>query len=62
MNFTKVKNFLFKYMQTIFLILGMILINFGVLALLNIGAFLVCSGLSLLSIALLMNYEKQGGK
>ena len=62
MIFTRVKNFLFKYMQTIFLILGVILINFGVLALLNIGAFLVCSGLSLLSIALLMNYEKQGGK
>lgn len=61
MIFMKVVNFLFRYIQTIFLILGMILINFGVLVLLNIGAFLVCSGLSFLSLALLMNYEK-GGK
>lgn len=61
MNFTKVLNFLFKYTQTIFLILGMILISFGVLALLNVGAFLVCAGLSFTSLAFLINYEK-GGK
>lgn len=62
MNFIKVKNFLFKYIQTILLVIGLILIDFGVLALLNAGAFLICTGLSVLSLAFLINYEKQGGK
>lgn len=62
MIITRVKSFLFKYIQTILLILGMILIDFGVLTLLNAGAFLVCTGLSFLSLAFLINYEKQGGK
>lgn len=61
MNFTKVRNFLFKYIQTILLIIGLILIDFGILALLNAGAFLVCSGLSFLSLAFLINYEKVRG-
>lgn len=61
MNFTKAKNFLFKHVQTIFLILGMILIDFGILILLNAGVFLVCTGLFLMSLAFLINYEKQGG-
>lgn len=60
MNFMKVKNLVSKYIQTILLIVGLILINFGVLALLNVGAFLVCSGLSVLSVAFLINYEKGG--
>ena len=59
MNFTRVKNFLSNYTQTILLIIGLILINFGVLALLNAGAFLVCSGISLIAIAFLINYEKK---
>ena len=59
MNFTRVKNFLSNYTQTILLIIGLILINFGVLALLNVGAFLVCSGASLIAIAFLINYEKK---
>lgn len=59
MNFTRVKNFLFSYMQTILLIIGLILINLGVLVLLNVGAFLVCTGLSMIAVAFLINYEKK---
>ena len=60
MNFTRVKNFLSNYTQTILLIIGLILINFGILTLLNVGAFLVCTGISLIAIAFLINYEKKG--
>jgi len=59
MNFMKVKNFLSNYTQKILLIIGLILINFGVLALLNAGAFLVCTGISLIAVALLINYERR---
>ncbi len=59
-NFTRAMSLLFKnYTQTILLIIGLILINFGVLALLNAGAFLVCSGLSMIAVAFLINYEKK---
>ena len=59
-NFTQTVTSVFKkYTQTILLIIGLILINFGVLALLNAGAFLVCSGISLIAIAFLINYEKK---
>ena len=60
MNFTRVKNFLSNYTQTILLIIGLILINLGVLTLLNAGAFLVCTGISLIAVALLINYERKG--
>lgn len=59
MNFTRVKNFLSNYTQTILLIIGLLLINFGVLVLLNVGAFLVCTGLSMIAVALLINYERR---
>lgn len=59
MNFTRVKNFLSNYTQTILLIIGLILINLGVLVLLNAGAFLVCTGISLIAVALLINYERR---
>lgn len=59
MNFTRVKNFLSNYTQTILLIIGLILINLGVLVLLNVGAFLVCTGLSMIAVAFLINYEKK---
>lgn len=59
-NFTRVTSLLFsKYIQTTLLIIGLILINLGVLALLNVGAFLVCTGISLIAVALLINYEKK---
>ena len=59
-NFTRAKNFLSNYTQTILLIIGLILINLGVLTLLNAGAFLVCSGISFIAVALLINYERKG--
>lgn len=59
MNFTRVKNFLSNYTQTILLIIGLILINLGVLVLINVGAFLVCTGISLIAVALLINYERR---
>lgn len=58
-HFMKVKNFLSNYTQTILLIIGLILINLGVLALLNTGAFLVCTGISLIAVAFLINYERK---
>jgi len=57
-----VKNFLSNYTQTILLIIGLILINLGVLVLLNTGAFLICTGISLIAVALLINYEREEGK
>lgn len=59
-NFTQAVTSVFKnYTQTILLIIGLILINFGVLALLNVGAFLICAGLSMIAVAFLINYEKK---
>lgn len=59
-NFTRAITLLFKnYTQTILLIIGLLLVNFGVLALLNVGSFLVCGGISLIAVAFLINYEKK---
>ena len=59
-SFTRVTSLLFKkYIQTTLLIIGLLLIDLGVLALLNVGAFLVCSGLSMIAVAFLINYEKK---
>ena len=35
------------------------LINLGVLVLINVGAFLVCTGISLIAVAFLINYERR---
>mgnify|MGYP007005823096 CR=1 FL=1 len=60
-SFTRVTSLLFKnYTQTILLIIGLLLVNCGVLTLLNVGAFLLCSGLSMIAIAFLINYERKG--
>ncbi len=59
MNFTRAKNFLSNYTQTILLIIGLILINFGVLVLINAGTFLLCTGISLIAVAFLINYERR---
>lgn len=48
-----------QYIQATLLIIGLLLIDLGVLALLNLGAFLVCSGLSMIAVALLINYERR---
>lgn len=58
---TNLTSLLFKkYIQATLLIIGLLLIDLGVLALLNAGAFLVCSGLSMIAVALLINYERKG--
>lgn len=60
MNIMRVTSLLFsKYIQTTLLIIGLILINLGVLTLLNAGAFLVCGGISFIAVALLINYERR---
>lgn len=59
-NIMRVTSLLFsRYIQTTLLIIGLILINLGVLSLLNAGSFLVCSGLSMVAVAFLINYEKK---
>ena len=57
---TNLTSLLFKkYIQTTLLIIGLLFIDSGVLALLNLGAFLVCIGLSMIAVAFLINYEKK---
>ena len=59
-NFTRVMSLLFnRYLQATLLIIGLLLIDLGVLVLINVGAFLVCSGLSMIAVALLINYERR---
>lgn len=59
-NFTNLIILLFsQYIQTTLLIIGLLLINLGVLTMIGIGAFLVCSGLSMIAVAFLINYEKK---
>lgn len=59
-NFTRVTSLLFsQYIQTTLLIIGLLLIDLGILTMLNVGAFLVCTGLSMIAVAFLINYEKK---
>lgn len=59
-NFTRVTSLLFsQYIQTTLLIIGLLLINLGILTMIGVGAFLVCSGLSMIAVAFLINYEKK---
>ena len=59
-NFTNLTSLVFKkYIQTTLLIIGLLFIDSGVLALLNLGAFLICAGLSMIAVAFLINYEKK---
>ena len=62
MNFTRVKNFLSNYTQTILLIIGLILINISILLLVNIGYFLLSTGITLVLLSFIVNYEKNGGE
>ena len=60
-NFTRVTSLLFsQYIQATLLIIGLLLIDLGVLVLINVGAFLVCTGISLIAVAFLINYERKG--
>lgn len=59
-SFTRVTSLLFsQYIQTTLLIIGLLLINLGILTMIGVGAFLVCSGLSMIAVAFLINYEKK---
>lgn len=59
-NFTNLTSLLFsQYIQTTLLIIGLLLINLGILTMIGVGAFLVCSGLSMIAVAFLINYEKK---
>lgn len=59
-NIIRVTSLLFsRYIQTTLLIIGLLLIDLGVLVLINVGAFLVCTGISLIAVALLINYERR---
>ena len=59
-SFTNLTSLLFsQYIQTTLLIIGLLLINLGVLTMIGVGAFLVCSGLSMIIMAFLINYEKK---
>lgn len=59
-SFTRVTSLLFsRYIQATLLIIGLLLIDLGVLTLLNVGAFLVCTGISLIAVAFLINYERK---
>ena len=60
-NFMNLTSLLFsQYIQATLLIIGLLLIDLGVLVLINVGAFLVCTGLSMIAVALLINYERKG--
>lgn len=59
-NFTNLTSLLFKkYIQATLLIIGLLLIDLGILTMIGVGAFLVCSGLSMIAVAFLINYEKK---
>ncbi len=59
-NFTNLTSLLFsKYIQATLLIIGLLLIDLGILVLINVGAFLVCTGLSMIAVAFLINYERE---
>lgn len=63
MNFTRVMNLVFKqYIQTSLLVLGLILINVSILLLINIGYFLLSTGITLVLLSFIINYEKNGGE
>lgn len=55
-------NLVFKqYIQTLLLVLGLILMNISILLLINIGYFLLSTGITLVLLSFIVNYEKNGG-
>lgn len=59
MNITPVKNFLFKYLQTILLIMGLLTIDVG-LSMLVIAPYVVMVfGAEMIVVGLLINYERK---
>lgn len=63
MNFTHLMNLVFKkYIQTFLLVLGLILINVAILLLVNISYFVLSTGITLVLVSFIVNYEKNGGE
>ena len=59
MNITRVKNFLFKYLQTILLIMGLLTIDVGLLMLVLIPYAVMALGIEMILVGLLINYERK---
>ena len=59
MNITPVKNFLFKYLQTILLIMGLLTIDVGLLMLALAPYVVMVFGAEMVLIGLLINYERK---
>lgn len=59
MNITRVKNFLFKYLQTILLIMGLLTIDVGLLMLALAPYVVMVFGAEMVLIGLLINYERK---
>ncbi len=61
MNFTKVLNFLSSHIHTLLLLLGLIAVNLAISFLTNAYYGLLALGITLIGLALLINFEKKGG-
>lgn len=61
MNFIKVVNFLSSNIHTILLLLGLIAVNLAISFLTNASYGLLALGITLIGLALLINFEKKGG-
>lgn len=59
MNITRVKNFLFKYLQTILLIMGLLTIDVGLSMLVLAPYVVMVFGAEMVLIGLLINYERK---
>ena len=61
MNFTKVLNFLSSHIHTLLLLLGLMAVNLAISFLTNAYYSLLALGITLIGLALLINFEKKGG-
>ncbi len=61
MNFTRVKNFLFRNCHTILLLLGLICVILAITFLTNFYWGLLALGVVLIGIAILLNNQQEGG-
>lgn len=59
MNITRVKNFLSKYLQTILLIMGLLIIDVGLLMLALAPYAVMALGIEMILVGLLINYERK---
>jgi ABC-type protease/lipase transport system fused ATPase/permease subunit len=61
MNFIKVVSFLSSHIHTILLLLGLLVVNLAISFLTNAYYGLLALGITLIGLALLINFEKKGG-